>query len=133
MKNLDKVNIMFNYIESNINNEKVIKGGTNDTQPYRSFRSGLNTIYDYFSVIFTNKKTNDEKYKASVDNLDKSCDCSKYKCKNENIIDIEDNENEDNKDEYNENVSESNSLNLHENPTSEIQESILLLKTSKVV
>jgi hypothetical protein len=83
MNKLNEVNEMFNYIESNINSEKVIKGGANDTQPYNTFRSGLNRIYDYFSVIFINNKANDEKYKISVDNLDKSCDCSKYKCKKE--------------------------------------------------
>jgi uncharacterized protein YneR len=134
MNNLEEVNKMFNYIESNIKNEKVITGGTNDTQPYGYFRSGLNTIYDYFSVIFTNKKTNDEKYKSSVDNLDKSCDCSKYKCNNDNNIDIDYEDHED-ENVFESKIIESNSLNLDENISSEIQEqeSTLLLKTSKIV
>jgi hypothetical protein len=139
MKKLDTVNSMFDYIETNINAEKIKKGGTNDTQPYGSFRSGLNTIYDYFSVIFTNKKTTDEKYKLSVDNLDKSCDCSKYKCKKEdNIEDEHENEDEDENENENEhkdesNIIESKSLNSDENPINETQKSLLLLKTSKVI
>lgn len=135
MNKLDEVSEMFNYIESNINNEHVIKGGTNDTEPYNTFRSGLNRIYDYFSVIFTNKKTNDEKYKASVDNLDKSCDCSKYKCKNEDYLESDD---EDEIGDENDIVNESDVIekidmkndnyNIEENSQSK-----LLLKVSKII
>jgi hypothetical protein len=135
MKKLDTVNSMFNYIETNISTEKIKKGGTNDTQPYGSFRSGLNTMYDYFSVIFTNKKTTDEKYKLSVDNLDKSCDCSKYKCKKENNIEDEDEDENEREHEHEDEskIIESNSLNSDENPINETQKSSLLLKTSKVI
>jgi hypothetical protein len=85
---------MFDHIETNMSDKsKVIKGGSNDTEPYNTFRSGLNRIYDYFSVIFVNNKTNNEKYQESVENLDKPCDCSKYKCKND-----ENDENDDNDD-----------------------------------
>jgi len=96
MNNLYKVNEMFNYIDNNINKETIMKGGSNDTQPYSSFRSGLNSIYDYFSVIFTTNKKNNEKYQTSIDDLDKTCDCSKYKCKKEdyeNYTEVEDEEN----------------------------------------
>jgi hypothetical protein len=88
---------MFDHIETNMSDKsKVIKGGSNDTEPYNTFRSGLNRIYDYFSVIFVNNKTNNEKYQESVENLDKPCDCSKYKCKNdENEVDEEEEEEEE--------------------------------------
>ena len=92
--NIRQVNEMFDHIETNMSDKsKVIKGGSNDTEPYNTFRSGLNRIYDYFSVIFVNNKTNNEKYQESVENLDKPCDCSKYKCKND-----ENDENDDNDD-----------------------------------
>jgi len=126
---------MFDYIESNINNEKVIYGGTNDTQPYRSFRSGLNAIYDYFSVIFTNSKANDEKYQASVNNLDKSCDCSKFKCKKEDDIegDIEDNNDNDNDIDNESNAIEKIDMKDDDNIHEETPPSKLLLKVSKIV
>jgi hypothetical protein len=85
------INEMFNTIESKIT------GGANDVSPYNIFSSSLNNIYDYFNVIFVNKEENKQKYQASVENLDKSCDCSKYKCKKEHDdIDEEDVEIEDN-------------------------------------
>jgi hypothetical protein len=90
---LQEINSMFNTIDSKL------KGVSNDTEPYNTFRSSLNKIYDYFSVIFVNNKTNNEKYKESVDNLDKPCDCSKYKCKE---IDTEENDNTDNIDYHDE-------------------------------
>jgi len=91
---------MFDHIETNMSDKsKVIKGGSNDTEPYNTFKSGLNRIYEYFSVIFVNNKTNNEKYQESVENLDKPCDCSKYKCKNdkndENEVDEEEEEEEE--------------------------------------
>jgi len=61
----------------------IMKGGANETEPYKTYKLTLDAIYDYFSVIFVNNNTNNEKYKTSVDNLDKPCDCSKYKCKKE--------------------------------------------------
>ena len=95
--NIRQVNEMFDHIETNMSDKsKVIKGGSNDTEPYNTFKSGLNRIYEYFSVIFVNNKTNNEKYQESVENLDKPCDCSKYKCKNdENEVDEEEEEEEE--------------------------------------
>lgn len=96
MNKLYEVKEMFNYIDNNIDKEPVIRGGSNDTQPYGTFKSGLNVIYDYFSVIFTTNKKNNEKYQTSIDDLDKKCDCSKYKCKKEdydNDTEVEDEEN----------------------------------------
>jgi hypothetical protein len=130
-----EVHEMFNYIESNIHNDSIIKGGANDTEPYHTFRSGLNRIYDYFSVIFTNKKTNDEKYNVSVDNLDKSCDCSKFKCKKEDDVEVDDedkvgDENDiDNDSDVIEKIDMKNDDNINE----ETIQSKLLLKVSKII
>jgi hypothetical protein len=127
---LEKINNMFDTIES-----KII-GGSNDTEPYNTFRSGLNSIYDYFSVIFVSNKENNENYQASVDNLDKSCDCSKYKCKEGNtqeeddddINDIDENHDiEELKEEKEEKEEEEEKENQIE------KKSKLLLKTSKIL
>lgn len=86
-----KVNNMFNVIESSIKNEKRVS----DTEPYGSFKSGLNAVYDYFKVIFVSNKSNNERYESSLSNLDKQCDCSQYKCKNEEHV-MDDQEEYDN-------------------------------------
>ena len=120
---------MFDYIESNIQKDSIMKGGGNDTEPYNTFRSGLNHIYDYFSVIFTNNNSNNEKYQASVNNLDKSCDCSKFKCKKEEYV--EDQEDED------ENINQYDKIDKINMKDDDIKEappqSKLLLKVSKIV
>jgi hypothetical protein len=119
---------MFNNIESKIS------GGTNDTQPYNTFKSSLNSIYDYFSVIFVSNKENNEKYQASVDNLDKPCDCSKYKCKegdseeNDDIYDMDNIDEMEELQDLEENENDEKEAKLKENV-----ESKLLLKTSKIV
>lgn len=119
---VEKINKMFNTIESKIS------GGTNDTQPYNIFKSSLNSIYDYFSVIFVSNKENIEKYQASVDNLDKPCDCSKYKCKEGDSGQHNDIDNIDNMD----NEIEENENDYQTEEGEENVESKLLLKTSKI-
>lgn len=130
-----EVREMFNYIESNIHNDTIIKGGANDTEPYNTFRSGLNRIYDYFSVIFTNNNSNSEKYQASVNNLDKSCDCSKFKCKKEEYLESDDqddmgDENDiDNASDVIQKIDMKNDNYTNE----ETPQSKLLLKVSKII
>jgi hypothetical protein len=134
-----KINDMFDNIESKIS------GGSNDTQPYNTFKTSLNRIYDYFSVIFVSNKENNEKYQTSVDNLDKPCDCSKYKCKEGNSEENDEIDNDDDYDEENdqendqendeENDQETQKTQEFEEPeeTEEKKESKLLLKTSKIL
>jgi len=122
-----EIHEMFNYIESNINNDSIMKGGSNDTEPYNTFRSGLNSIYEYFSVIFVNNNSNNEKYQSSVNNLDKSCDCSKFKCKKEEYIE------EDNDDTYEPNVIDKIDMKDDEYINEKITKSKLLLKVFKIV
>jgi hypothetical protein len=126
---LEKINNMFDTIES-----KII-GGSNDTEPYNTFRSGLNVIYDYFSVIFVSNKANNEKYQASVDNLDKSCDCSKYKCKEGNIQEEDDNINDIDQNNHIEELEEENQKEKEEEEKeNQIEKKTkLLLKTSKIL
>jgi multimeric flavodoxin WrbA len=122
-KKVQEINMMFNIIDTKIT------GGTTDTEPYNTFRSSLNKIYDYFSVIFVNEKINNEKYKSSIDNLDKPCDCSKYKCKQQESE--EDSNIEESDIEEDNNVHERDMKEIEKN-NEEKKESKLLLKTSKI-
>jgi hypothetical protein len=125
-QSVENINEMFNIIESKI------KGGANDTEPYNTFRSTLNSIYDYFSVIFVNNKANNDKYQSSVNNLDKTCDCSKYKCKEEYTEeneDIEENTIIDTK----ENIEISHDINVLEKEGNNEGKSKLLLKSQKIL
>lgn len=59
----------------------VKKGGT--TQPYKSYKRIMDNIFQYFNIIQLDKDANEEKYAESVADLEKECDCEKYKCKGE--------------------------------------------------
>jgi hypothetical protein len=121
-KQVDNLNDMFNNIES-----KITGGTNNDTQPYNTFRSSLNNIYNYFSVIFVTNNKNKEKYKFAVDNLEKPCDCSKYKCKE---VETEENHDTDNTYQvYNSEFEE----NEENEENKENKKSELLLKNSKIL
>lgn len=122
---------MFDYIESNMNNNSIMKGGgSSDTEPYNTFRYGLNSIYDYFSVIFVNKNENNEKYQMSVNNLDKSCDCSKFVCKKD--PELEDDDEDDTIDES-ELIEKIDMKDNESENSKEISQSKLLLKVSKII
>ena len=74
------MNDLLNQIEEKMNPKTSKKGGTNETEPYKTYKKTLNSIFDYYKIIFDAKTENEMKYKESVEELEKPCDCSKYQC-----------------------------------------------------
>jgi hypothetical protein len=80
----------------------------NETRPYYSFKKTMDTVFGYFNVIYENKQMNEQKYTNSVNDLDKTCDCSKYKCKKEDLDSESESDNErEHSDSESDNESES--------------------------
>jgi hypothetical protein len=75
------MNNLLKQIEEKMNAKTTIKGGTNESEPYKTYKKTLNSIFDYYKTIFYAKTENEMKYKESVEELEKTCDCSKYQCK----------------------------------------------------
>lgn len=151
---IDSYIISSTKIQEPLNLLKQIKGGErgisefekdNETRPYYSFKKSMDTVFDYFKYIYENKRTNEQKYEDSVENLDKKCDCSKYKCKKEDIeneSESEESGNESeseelgNESESEEETEESKKNEQEKNPTDKITEKKnghLLLKKNGII
>lgn len=61
------------------------KGGTAGslTEPYKSYKRVMDNVFQYFNIVQLEKDANAEKYAESIADLEKECDCEKYKCKGE--------------------------------------------------
>jgi hypothetical protein len=81
-------------------------------------------------VIFVNKNANNEKYQMSVNNLNKSCDCSKFICKKDE--ELEDDDENDTIDES-ELIEKIDMKDNEPENSKEISQSKLLLKVSKII
>lgn len=84
---IEEVNEMLNYIEKEGKKSE-------ETEPYKSYKSILDRVYNYLNEIYKGRKRTNEKYISSVKRLESECDCSKYKCKNEREKNEEENEEE---------------------------------------
>jgi hypothetical protein len=71
---IEEVNEMLNYME---------REGKEETEPYKSYKSILDRVYNYLNEIYKGRKRTNEKYISSVKRLESECDRSKYICKNE--------------------------------------------------
>jgi hypothetical protein len=130
---------MFDYIEQKINKEtgkrkkKQTVGGDSEgdsgnhdreTEPFYSFKTSINNVYDYFSVIFKDSNAKEAKFKKSVLELDKQ---GHYTEDNINDIELEENTVQDTiLENTNENDSDSDN-------DVERKESQLLLKDKKIL
>jgi hypothetical protein len=75
---------VFNLLEKELLNQKTsqnIMGGSvsQTTEPYKHFEDSMNEIYDYVKDVFETNEKNKKDYSDSVKNMDKDCDCEKYK------------------------------------------------------
>ena len=77
-----------------------------DTEPYKYFKSSLNRVYDYFAIIFTDRKKNEKKYEDSIKKLEKECNCDEYKHEKSQEDEEEEEEEEEEKEENEENEKE---------------------------
>jgi hypothetical protein len=73
------------YVDANLNGDKLpIKGGGGDsTEPYGTYETILDNIFEYTSFVFENNEKNKKRLADSIDELDK---CRKHKeeiCKEE--------------------------------------------------
>ena len=84
MNHYKEVERFIDYVDINLSlpNYKKQLGGGNDTisQPYRTFESLSDKMFEYFKYIYDNKEKNSKQYEESVNDLEKICDCEKYKC-----------------------------------------------------
>lgn len=63
------------YVDVHLNNNVIpMKGGS--TEPYNTYESIMDNIFDYTRFIFGNDEINKKELSASIDELDK---CQKYK------------------------------------------------------
>jgi hypothetical protein len=83
---IEEVNEMLNYME---------REGKEETEPYKSYKSILDRIYNYLNQIYKGIRKTNEKYISSVKRLESECDCSKYTCKNEREKKYEEDEDEE--------------------------------------
>lgn len=64
------------YIDGHLSKGSPMKGGGDSTQPYRSYESILNNVYEYVNYVFMNNETNKKELSRSIEELD---GCRKYK------------------------------------------------------
>lgn len=64
------------YIEGHLSKGSMMKGGGDATEPYRSYESILNNVYEYVNYVFMNNETNKKELSRSIEELD---GCRKYK------------------------------------------------------
>jgi hypothetical protein len=87
------------YIDVNISlpqyRKKIAGGAGKDTEPYNTFARLSEKMFSYFKFIYDNREQNKDKYHSSIDDLDKPCDCEKYKCNNSTNSEEYDNENDE--------------------------------------
>jgi len=81
---IQSINDIFNLLENELLNTKINQktiGGAREqtTEPYRHFEDTLNEMYDYVKDVFETNEKNKKEYRDSVKNMDKDCDCDKYK------------------------------------------------------
>ena len=76
------------YIDSHLSPRSHVKGGTNATEPYQSYKSILDNIYEYVSFVFINDEKNKKELEKSIEELNR---CKKYRnelCGKEEYVDI---------------------------------------------
>jgi hypothetical protein len=77
------------YIDGHLSTRSMMKGGSESTQPYKSYESILNNVYEYVNYVFMNNETNKKELSRSIEELD---GCRKYRnelCgKEEEYVDI---------------------------------------------
>ena len=61
-----------------------VKKGGSFSEPYKSYKNVMDNVFRYFNIVQLEKESNQEKYAESVSDLEKECDCEKYKCKPDN-------------------------------------------------
>ena len=61
-----------------------VKKGGSFSEPYKSYKNVMDNVFRYFNIVQLEKESNQEKYAESVSDLEKECDCEKYKCKSDN-------------------------------------------------
>ena len=115
---IEEVNEMLNYIEKE------------ETEPYKSYKSILDRVYNYLNEIYKGRKRTNEKYISSVKRLESECDCSKYKCKNEREKNEEENEEENEEVDLKEKKAEPIE---EEKDQREEREQELMLKNKKII
>lgn len=83
-KTYDIVNRQLDKIMQFLENKpSQIKRGGGVTEPYNSYKHMMDNLFRYFNIVQAEKEANEEKYATSISDLDKQCDCEKYKCKGE--------------------------------------------------
>lgn len=65
-------------IDNHLSRHFMMKGGTDSTQPYKSYESLLNKMYEYIGFIFVNNQKNHKELSKSIEELDQ---CNKDKDK----------------------------------------------------
>lgn len=58
-----------------------VKKGGSFSEPYKTYKNVMDNVFRYFNIVQLEKESNQEKYAESVADLEKECDCEKYKCK----------------------------------------------------
>ena len=89
MSNYKEVEKFLDYIDVNISlpryKKQVGGGNTENTEPYGIFASISDKMFEYFKYIHGNNEKNVKQYEESVEDLEKICDCEKYKCKHQRM------------------------------------------------
>jgi hypothetical protein len=89
MSHYKEVEKFLDYIDVNISlpryKKQVGGGNTEYTQPYSTFVSFSDKMFEYFKFIHGNNEKNVKLYEESVYDLENICDCEKYKCKHERM------------------------------------------------
>ena len=88
MTDFGDIHRMFNMIDADLrgyefgsSNRRMVGGTKKPTQPYKRYKDTLDSIFHYYSDIFTTSEAKQMSYRDSVDRLSKECDCEDYKCK----------------------------------------------------
>lgn len=76
MTSHNSITYFLDYIDSHLSNNYIMKGGNESTQPYKSYESLLNNMYEYIRFVFVNNKNNHKEFSKSIEELDH---CKKYK------------------------------------------------------
>ena len=84
----NNINIVFDEIISFLDKRKEptkhvssVKKGGSFSEPYNSYKKVMDNVFRYFNIVQLEKESNQEKYAESASDLEKECDCEKYKCK----------------------------------------------------
>lgn len=117
MNTIPYLHNMFDIIDADLRG--IYKGGQKNTQPYNTYKNTLDSIYDYYSDIFTTTHKKKQDHLNSIHKLNEECDCEDYKCKDGDGIEIPD-------------IKRSKKINLQDSMDIDVQDTQLLKKNLKL-